>query len=248
MKRWSVWLLICSIWVVAGEVRVATAANMGYALPRIIDAFRVHYPDVRIEMAVGGSGKLRTQIEHGAPYDLFLSANTAYPEALYAKGLGAKAPVVYARGELVLFSREGWDLSEGLGLLAQSRVKKIAMANPETAPYGKAAKEALNHAGLYEKVASKIVYGESISQTVAHTVSAADVGFVASSSLYAPQMAQYREGKQWIVVDPSLYTPIDQGMVILSSAKANAEVKAWYDYMLSPEAGKILQQYGYTLP
>jgi len=248
MKRWSVWLLICSIWVVAGEVRVATAANMGYALPRIIDAFRVHYPDVRIEMAVGGSGKLRTQIEHGAPYDLFLSANTAYPEALYAKGLGAKAPVVYARGELVLFSREGWNLSEGLGLLAQSRVKKIAMANPETAPYGKAAKEALNHAGLYEKVASKIVYGESISQTVAHTVSAADVGFVASSSLYAPQMAQYREGKQWIVVDPSLYTPIDQGMVILSSAKANAEVKAWYDYMLSPEAGKILQQYGYTLP
>ena len=83
---------------------------------------------------------------------------------------------------------------------------------------------------------------------MAHTVTAADSGFIARSSLYSHHMAQYREGKQWIAVDPTLYTPIDQGMVILNTAKANAEVRSWYDYMLSPEAGEILQAYGYTLP
>ena len=248
MKRWSVWLLICSIWVVAGEVRVATAANMGYALPRIIDAFRVHYPDVRIEVAVGGSGKLRTQIEHGAPYDLFLSANTAYPEALYAKGLGAKAPVVYARGELVLFSREGWDLSEGLGLLAQSRVKKIAMANPETAPYGKAAKEALNHAGLYEKVASKIVYGESISQTVIYTMRMVDVGIIARSALYAGKLSPYLKKGSWRAVAPELYHPIAQGMILLKQAERNPDARRFYEFLQGEEAGKILTAYGYRLP
>jgi molybdate transport system substrate-binding protein len=248
MKWGIVWLMICSVWIVAGEIRVATAANMGYALPKIIEAFRVHYPDVKIEMVVGGSGKLRTQIEHGAPYDLFLSANTAYPEALYAKGLGLEAPVVYAQGELVLFSREGWDLSHGLGLLVQSRVKKIAMANPGTAPYGKAAKEALEHAGIYEKVASKIVYGESISQTVIYTMRMVDIGIIAKSALYAKKLAPYLKKGSFHAVSPDLYQPIAQGMILLKKAENNPDARHFYAFVQGKEAGAILRAYGYRLP
>ena len=245
----SLLLIFLSIFSLqADSIRIAIAANVSYAVPTLVHTFNQTHPDTKVQVTLGGTGKLVAQIRHGAPYDLLMAADMRYPQALYSEGLAIDKPRIYARGALSLLSTKERDFSSGLGVLISLSIHTIAIANPKTAPYGKASFEALQKAGLLEKLKPKFVYGESISQTVAHTVSAADVGFVASSSLYAPQMAQYREGKQWIVVDPSLYTPIDQGMVILSSAKANAEVKAWYDYMLSPEAGKILQQYGYTLP
>jgi len=234
--------------IFAGEVRVATAANMAFALPKIVEAFKKIYPDVSVEMVVGGSGKLRAQIEHGAPYDLFLSANTQYPEALYAKGIGVAKPVVYAQGELVLFSRQGIDLSSGLEVLTDSKVTRIAMANPKTAPYGKAAKEALEHGGMWPKVASKIVYGESISQTVIYSLRMVDVGIIAKSALYSDKVAPYKKRATVAEVDASYYTPISQGMLLLKSASQNKEAEALYRFLQSSRAKEILQAYGYRTP
>ncbi len=232
----------------AGSVRVAAAANVSYAMHALVRAFEQVHPDIKVQITLGGTGKLVAQIRHGAPYDLLMAADMAYPQALYRDGLATALPRVYARGALALFSTKERDFSAGLRVLESSAIESIAIANPKTAPYGKASFDALQNAGLLRKLKPKFVYGESISQTAAHTVSAADIGFVARSSLYSPQMAQYHEGRQWIAVDTSLYDPIDQGMVILGSAKAGKETQAWYDFMLSPEAGRILQQYGYTLP
>jgi len=245
----SLFLIFLSIFPLqAGTIRIAVAANVSYAIPELVETFMLTHPDTKVQVTLGGTGKLVAQIRHGAPYDLLMAADMVYPQALYSDGLATDKPRIYARGALALLSTKERDFSRALEILTSQTIRTIAIANPKTAPYGKASFEALQKAGLLEKLKPKFVYGESISQTVAHTVTAADSGFVARSSLYSPQMAQYQEGKQWIAVDPGLYTPIDQGMVILSTAKANAEVNSWYAYMLSPEAGKILQTYGYTLP
>ena len=241
-------IFLLSLSLSAGSIRIAVAANVSYAIPKLVQTFTRIHPATKVQVTLGGTGKLVAQIRHGAPYDLLMAADMAYPQALYSEGLATDKPRIYARGALALLSTKKRDFSKGLEILTSPAIRTIAIANPKTAPYGKASFEALRKAGLLERLQPKFVYGESISQTVAHTVTAADCGFVARASLYSPRMAQYKESKQWIAIDPKLYNPIDQGMVILSTAKANAEVRAWYEYMLSPEAGKILQAYGYTLP
>ena len=248
MLKTIIFIFLLSLSLSAGSIRIAVAANVSYAIPELVQAFMRTHPDTKVQVTLGGTGKLVAQVRHGAPYDLLMAADMAYPRALYSEGVAIDKPRIYARGALALLSTKERDFSKGLTLLLDKQIHTIAIANPQTAPYGKASFETLRKAGLLEKLRPKFVYGESISQTVTHTVTAADSGFVARSSLYSPRMAQYKEGKQWITVDPTLYTPIDQGMVILSTAKANAEVRSWYDYVLSPEAGEILQAYGYTLP
>jgi molybdate transport system substrate-binding protein len=132
-------------------------------------------------------------------------------------------------------------------LLANKDIEKIAIANPKTAPYGTAAIEALKNANILDKVESKFVYAESISQAVTYAMTAADVGFIAKSSLYDEKMSQYKENINWISVDPKLYTPIDQGIVILNRAKDNKEAKAFYDFILSDNAKKIFIDFGYLV-
>jgi molybdate transport system substrate-binding protein len=174
-----------------------------------------------------------------------MSANLAYPEALYRDGLAAEKPRLYARGTLALFSVKQVDFSKGMGVLLSDKIHKIAIANPKTAPYGKAAVEAIKRSGLYEKVKGKFIYGESISQTVSYAVTAADIGLIAKSSLYSPHMTQYKEGANWSTVDPKLYTPIEQGIVLLKKEVGNPEYQAFYDFILSREAKAIFKRYGY---
>ena len=242
----AVWIWF-AVFASAGNVRVATAANMSFALPELIKAFTQHHPQTHIAMQVGGSGKLRAQIENGAPFDLFLSANTAYPEALAAKGLSLGKPVVYAKGALALLSLKGAPLSTDLSTLTDARYGRIAVANPVTAPYGVAAVEALKHAGVYEKVKPKLIYGESISQTVIYTLKAADGGIIAKSALFSPKLSRFKEGREWVAVDRSLYTPIAQGMVLLQHAQHNADAKAFFEFLQSDEAKAILKRYGYEV-
>ena len=147
-----------------------------------------------------------------------------------------------------MLSSQRHDFNVSLAVLEENEIHKIAIANPKTAPYGQAAMEALKSLKLYEKVKSKLVYGESVSQTVIYATTAADIGLVAKSALFSPQMKKYIEGKHWIDVDKSLYTPIQQGMVMLKSAKENVEVKALYDFLLSVEAQNIFKNYGYDVP
>jgi molybdate transport system substrate-binding protein len=170
-----------------------------------------------------------------------------YPQALYAEKIAVTEPIVYAQGSLAYLSEKEQNLSKGMALLTDSNISKIAIANPKTAPYGVAAAEALKNADLYDVLKEKFVYGESISQTVTYAMTAADIGFVAKSSLFSPQMSHFKKGINWIEVDESLYTAIDQGMVILKKGEGNSEVKAFYDFILSDEGREILKNFGYKV-
>jgi molybdate transport system substrate-binding protein len=248
MKVLFLIFFLFGVWLDAGLVRVALAANVSYAMPDLIRSFHIIHPDIKVDTTIGGSGKLHTQILRGAPYDLFLSADMGYPGALYEANMTMAAPVVYAQGALVILSDKNRDFSRGIKSLLSPSVRRIAIANPHTAPYGKAAFEALAKAGLIDIVRSKFVYGESISQTVSYTQHGADVGLVAKSALYAPQMHHYKQGTNWVDVDTALYHPIDQGMVVLKSAADPDAAKKFYHFLLSDKARTIFSRYGYHLP
>ena len=233
--------------VSAGEIKIAVAANVSYAIEPLKKAFYALYPKTNIEVILGSSGKLTAQIKNGAPYELFMSADMQYPEVLYKEGIAVTQPIVYAQGALAYFSVDPQDFTQGIKLLTDDKIQKIAIANPKTAPYGVAAVEALKHAKIYDEVKEKLVYGESISQTVAYATRAADIGLIAKSSLFSPSMVHFKEGVNWSDVEERLYTPIDQGMVILKKAEYNPEVKAFYDFMLSGEAKEILKNFGYRV-
>ena len=246
--RWVVMILILIGMLQGGMVRIALAANVSYAMPSIKAAFAKHHPGTNIQVTVSGSGKLATQIRSGAPYDLFLSANMAYPQVLFDAGLAMEKPVVYAQGALAYLSNTPRDFSKGMPVLLTPAIHTIAVANPKTAPYGKAAFEALEKAGLLTRLRPKLVFGESIAQTVAYATRAADIGLVAKSALFAPQMRHYKQGTHWIDVDPALYSSIDQGMILLKSSTNKQEAKAFYDFLLSKEARIIFTLFGYRVP
>ncbi len=232
----------------ANEITIAVAANVSYAIDELKTAFRQENPDTSVNVILGGSGKLTAQILNGAPYGLFMSADMAYPQALYDANISLTKPVVYAEGSLAFLSVKKHDFTQGMALLKSKSIKKIAIANPKTAPYGKAAVEAMQNAGVYTNVASKFVYGESISQTVSYAVIAADIGIIAKSSLYSATMSQYKEHRNWESIDPKLYTPIKQGIVLLKASEGNSDYKAFYDFILSTKAETILKRYGYIIP
>ena len=248
MKLKLLFILLFSTYSMAGTIQIAVAANVSYAIDDLKKVFNETYPDTKVQVVLGSSGKLTAQIKHGAPYQLFMSANMKYPEALYKDKIAVTEPVVYAQGTLAYLSNKPQEFSKGMALLKDENIKKIAVANPKTAPYGKAAVEAMKNASVYEDIKNKFVFAESVSQTVSYTVIAADMGFIAKSSLYSPKMKQYKENINWKEVDPKLYTPIEQGIVILKKGESSSEVKAFYDFMLSLKAQKILTEFGYLLP
>ena len=226
-------------------ITVAVAANVSYAMPVLIKAFNKKYPNIKVKTILGGSGKLTAQINNNAPFDIFLSANMVYPNSLYKSGLAITKPIIYAQGSLAIFSKHKRDFSLGLDILKDKKIKKIAIANPKLAPYGKASIQALKNKKLYKKIKNKFVYGQSISQTVSYAIIACDIGFVAKSSLYSPSMLKYKKGINWEDVNPKLYTPIDQGIVILKYGKNKPEVKTFYNFILSKQSKEIFKQFGY---
>lgn len=233
----------------SSEITIAVAANVSYAIEKLVATFETLHPDTKVHTVLGSSGKLTAQIRYGAPYDLFMSADMKYPQSLYADALAVKPAVIYAQGALALFSKKERDFSKNpMKLLDNVNIHRIAIANPKTAPYGIAAAEALNNTKQYERLKSKFIYGESVSQTVMYAVRVADMGLVALSALYAPQMKKYVKKSHWVEVDTNLYRPIDQGMVILKRAAYNPEVKAFYDFMQSSASATILRDFGYRVP
>ena len=240
-------VLLISSSLSAGKITIAVAANVSYAIEELKEEFIKAHPQISVAVTLGSSGKLSAQIKNGAPYGLFMSANMKYPEALYSDKIAMNKPVVYAQGGLAYLSVQKRDFSKGMALLEDEAIERIAIANPKTAPYGKAAVEAMKRAGIYERVKAKLVYAESISQTVSYAVTAAHIGLIAQSSLYSPHMAGYTEGVNWMSIDPSLYTPIKQGIVLLRHGRDNAEYVAFYDFILSDQAKMILKKYGYIV-
>lgn len=245
----KVWIAsaLLSASLLAGEISVAVAANLSDVIEVCKAEFAKTNPQIKVNTVLGASGKFTTQIKNGAPFDLFLSADMGFPNALYADKIAVGKPVVYASGALAMMSTRGFDLGKGMSVLDDVKVDKISLANPKTAPYGTATLEAFKNAKLFEKVEAKLVYGESISQAIQFATTAADIGFVNKSAFYGATMKHYKEGKDWVEVDAKLYTPIAQGIVILKQAEHNAEARAFYDFVLSAQAKKIFKDYGYLV-
>ncbi len=247
MKKYVLLILLAAMPLLAGEIKIAVAANVSYAIDELKAAFAKTHPDTTVQVMLGSSGKLTAQIKNGAPFGLFMAANMKFPQALYKDKIATTKPIVYAQGALAYLSVKSLDFSKSIALLNSKEIGKIAVANPKTAPYGTAAIEAMKNGGVYENVKDKFVFAESISQTVTYATTAADIGFIAKSSLYSPKMAKYKQNVNWASVDPKLYTPIKQGIVLLKAAGDNAEYRAFYDFILSDEAKAIFKAYGYIV-
>lgn len=253
MKKafWFLALAACAAF--APEVRadkpltVAVAASVQYAMEEIASSF-TRETGIPVRVSTGSSGKLTAQIKAGAPYDLFISADTAYPQALFAEGFASGPPTVYAYGALAVWSASGVDVSGGLSSLRSEKIKRIAVANPETAPFGVSAVAALRKAGIFEQVKNRLVFGESIAQVNQFVhAQAADAGITAKSSLLAAEIA---EKGRWTEVDPALYPPIAQGIVILKFGAQNnpQTAKKLYTFICSAKGKAILKKHGYTTP
>ncbi len=245
MKQLTLLLLLLLPGLVqAQKLRVAVAANAQFVMETLQTAFQKQTGQ-QLETIVGSSGKLTTQIQQGAPYDVFLSADMSYPTALHKQKLTVAAPIVYAYGSLVLWTTTDLPLSADLSVLLSPTVRHVAIANPNVAPYGEAAMTLLNKQKLTERVQPKIVYGESIAQVNQYLLTgAADVCFTAKSVVLDPAM----KGKgRWLDL-PAGYEPIAQGVVVLQRTTQPKLAQQFITFLRSPVARRILQQFGYKLP
>ncbi len=227
-------------------VSVAAAANTRPLVEEI--KIEMSKRGIDIQPSYGSSGKLSSQIMEGAPFDIFISADTKYPMELQNKGLAEKTRI-YGSGTLVVWTaRKDLNLDPALSVLKAPAVRKIAVANPRVAPYGVAAENALHSLKLYKDIQEKLVYGESIGQVNQFILSgAADVGFTAKSTVLSPEGA----GKgNWVEVQPGTYQTIDQAAAVLDhGAKTNsAAALAVYDFLFSSEGRSMLKKFGYLLP
>ena len=235
-------LLLFSANLFAQSIKVAAAANLQAVMKVLGEGFK-QKSGITIEPIIGASGNLTTQVKNGAPFDVFLSADMSFPESLFQAGFSAKKPVVYAQGSLVICSNQDIGFENWERVLLTERIKKIAIANPAIAPYGKAATEVLKLKGVFENVQSKIVTGESISQVNTYiTTGVVDVGFTTQALVKDPNN---KTKLYWQVINPKSYAPIEQGMVLLKHGESNPDAQKFYDYMLSAAAKSILEKYGY---
>jgi molybdate transport system substrate-binding protein len=226
-------------------VTVAAAADLSDPLKEIAGPFEKN-TGTRLNIVVGSSGQLCTQIENGAPFDVFMSADTNYPQQLIAEGKADGGTLfTYGTGRLVLMANADSpiDLHDIAGTLLGASVRKIAIANPQHAPYGRAAVEALKALGVYAKVAQKLAIGENVSQAAQFVETGnAQVGFVAMARVMAPGE---RGRVKYAEVPAGAYTPIKQAAVVLSRAAGNSAAHAFLQYLKTPDAVAVLRKYGF---
>lgn len=227
-------------------LRVSAAADLQFAMPELVTEFE-RKNIAALQVSYGSSGNFFTQIQNGAPFDLFFSADSEYVKKLDATGLSEPGTSgVYAIGRLVVWTRADALVDvrqDGWKALLDSRVEKIAIANPAHAPYGKAAEAALRSAGIYDQVKSKLVFGENISQTAQFVQSGnAQLGLVALSLAVSPAM---QGGRHW-EVPVGAYPPIEQSAVVLRSSRNLAAARAFLDFVRSEPGREILRKYGFS--
>jgi molybdate transport system substrate-binding protein len=231
------------------KLSIAGAADLKFALDDLIGEFERKYPAIKVNVTYGSSGTFFAQFHSGAPFDLFFSADIAYPQKLAERGLGADDVFLYAIGRIVVWVPKESPLAlEKLGIkaLLEPSVRKIAVANPEHAPYGCAAVAAMKALSVYDKVASRLVYGENIAQTAQFVQSgAADVGILALSLAVAPQM---RDAGRFWQVPLEAYPRMEQGGIILKSSRNLETARAFRDFVLGDHGREVLEHYGFYLP
>ncbi len=234
----------CTTPATTSTLKIAAAANTQFAMETIVEQFIVA-SGISCELITSSSGKLTAQIKEGAPFDVFISADLRYPEALQADGQTLGELVTYALGGLALWSRRD-RAPLALDSLSSGRIKYIAVANPKTAPYGSAALEVLRAHADYDDIRDKLVFGESISQVNQFIHSGtADVGFTAESVVRSPVM---RGVGRFVPIDQALHTPIVQGAAVLRSTRDAASAQQFLDFLGSAEVRQILVDHGYEIP
>ena len=230
-------------------VRVAAASDLTFALDEIAEAVTKAHPDVRLAVTYGSSGTFYQQIVNGAPFDLYLSADLSFPQDLVEAGRADSADLFeYAVGRLVVWAADSSPVDAGLGLAALTtpEARKIAIANPEHAPYGVAAVAAMRSAGVYDAVRDRLVLGENIAQAAEFTLSGnAEVGVIALSLALSPQL---RDQGGWTEVPLDSFPTLRQGGVVLGSAADPEAARLVRDVILGPEGRAILKRYGFFEP
>lgn len=244
-------LIFFSLYVLKGcklpqtndKLHLAVASNMQYAINDLTREF-TKSSGVECEVTVGASGQLFAQILEGAPFDVFISADMTYPEAIEKAGMAAGTPKTYAYGKIVIWTA-GEDITPSFESLKDPGCKNIAVANPRLAPYGIAALQTLKYHNLYHAVEDKLVFGENISQTHQFISSgAAQVGITAKSIVLSPGM---KDKGRYMNIDDQSYDPIAQGMVIINDDPDFNKELLFSNFLTSDPAKKILRRYGYAV-
>ncbi len=242
-------LLLFTGLAVAQDIIVAAATDMSAALPELAARYTKKTGQA-VKVSFGSSGNLSNQIRNGAPFDVFFSADEDYPRQLIAEGLASKDTLYrYAIGRLVLWvpSHSLLELSKlGMHALLDPSVKKVSIANPATAPYGRAAEAALRHFGIYDRISSRLVLGENVSQAAQFVESGnAQAGLIALSHALAPALKD--KGRYW-TVPLDAYPTLNQAAVVLSKSKQQDAARKFLDFLRGPEATSLLTSYGFSLP
>ena len=232
----------------AQTITVAAASDLQFAFRDAAARFE-KASGKQVKLIFGSSGNFFAQIQNGAPFDLFFSADLDYAKKLEATGLAEPGSLYeYAIGKIVLWApqQSQVDLNRGLPVLLDPAIRKIAIANPEHAPYGRAAVAALRHEKLYDQVAGKFVMGENISQTATFVVSgSADIGIVALSLALAPSL---KDKGSYAEIPANDYPPIEQAAVILKSSQQKETARAFLAFVKSPAIVDLLKKYGFSVP
>jgi molybdate transport system substrate-binding protein len=232
----------------AQELRVAAAADLQFVLQDVSARFQKETGH-KVELTFGSSGNFYSQIQNGAPFDMFFSADVEYPAKLEAAGLVEPGTLSqYATGRIALWVRKGSriDIGQGLPILGDARVRKISIANPEHAPYGRAAVAAMRHEKVYDKVRDRLVLGENISQAAQFVESGnADIGILALSLVLAPPL---KSQGTYYEISTSFYPAIDQAVVILKSSKRKDIARQFLSFLKRPEIAEFMRSNGLTMP
>lgn len=229
----------------ADTLTVAVASNFAGTLHHLAERFE-KMGGHKIRISSASTGKLYAQIKNGAPFDVFLSADETHADLLVQAGRAdASRTAIYARGKLVFISNIASE-GECRNALSDPRLKHLAIANPDTAPYGAAARQVMERLGVWNKLQAKLVLGENITQTLQFVTStSANAGFVAKSTLVGEHVVV--RACEWAVPD-ALYSPINQKMVVLNRSKGGPAVSAFWRFMQSAEAAAIIRDSGYDVP
>ena len=249
--------LVFSLFMIASaaaqELRVAAASDLTGAMQKLAPAFEKQ-TGIHVSVSFGSSGNFFAQIQNGAPFDVFLSADKSYPERLLQGGQAEPNSLTpYARGRLVLWAakstgvhlpaKDGKTLNGGLDFLKATGIHKIAIANPEHAPYGRAAVAAMQHFKVYDQVKSKLVLGENISQTAQFAESGnADVAFIGLSGALSPSMANSGE---YVLLPDDSYPAIEQAAVVVTASRSKEQAQRFLNFLVSQEGQAILKDLGF---
>jgi len=232
----------------AAEIKVAAAADLTFAFKDVAARFQKETGN-NVKLTYGSSGNFFAQIQNGAPFDLFFSADVGYAEKLAAAGLAEPGSMYeYASGKIVIWapSASKLDLSRGLATLLDPGIRKIAIANPQHAPYGTAAVAAMRHAAAYDKIKSKLVLGENISQTAQFVQSGnADVGIIALSLALAPAM---KNNGRYVEIPAADYPPLVQAGVVLKSSRNKGLARQFLKFLKEPGTVALMEGYGFSIP